>query len=68
MIASGTSTIGFVGTGVMGGPMAGHALDSAAELGIDLPGAELASHLYESLMATGHGDEGTQALYWLYQD
>lgn len=43
------------------------ALDSAAELGIDLPGAGLASRLYESLVAAGHGDEGTQAIWRLYR-
>jgi 3-hydroxyisobutyrate dehydrogenase len=44
------------------------ALDSAAELGIELPGAELASRLYESLAAAGHGDEGTQAIWRIYRD
>jgi 3-hydroxyisobutyrate dehydrogenase len=43
------------------------ALDSAAELGIELPGAALASHLYESLVAAGHGDEGTQAIWHIYR-
>jgi 3-hydroxyisobutyrate dehydrogenase len=44
------------------------ALDSAAELGIELPGAALASHLYESLVAAGHGDEGTQAIWHIYRE
>lgn len=44
------------------------ALDSASELGIELPGAELASRLYESLAAAGHGDEGTQAIWRIYRD
>jgi len=44
------------------------ALDSAAELGIELPGAALASRLYESLVAAGHGDEGTQAIWHIYRE
>ncbi|MDF1543177.1 MAG: NAD(P)-dependent oxidoreductase [Anaerosomatales bacterium] len=44
------------------------ALDSAAELGIELPGAELASRLYESLVAAGYGGDGTQAIWRLYRD
>lgn len=44
------------------------ALDSAAGLGIDLPGAELASRLYESLVAAGYGNDGTQAIWRLYRD
>ena len=44
------------------------ALESAAELGVELPGAALASHLYEAIAAAGHGDEGTQAIWRLYRD
>ena len=44
------------------------ALESAAELDIQLPGAELALRLYESLIAAGHGDNGTQAIWRLYRD
>jgi 3-hydroxyisobutyrate dehydrogenase len=42
------------------------ALESASELGIDLPGGQLAARLYESLVAAGYGDDGTQAIWRLY--
>jgi len=45
----------------------GIALDSAAELGVDLPGALLAAQLYEALIEAGFGDEGTQAIWRLYR-
>ncbi len=44
------------------------ALDSAAEIDLELPGAALAARLYETLLDAGHGDEGTQALWRLYGD
>lgn len=43
------------------------ALESAAELGVDLPGARLAARLYESLIEAGYGDDGTQAIWRLYR-
>ncbi len=42
------------------------ALDSAAELGLDLPGLETARRLYEQVAARGWDECGTQALYRLY--
>jgi 3-hydroxyisobutyrate dehydrogenase len=42
------------------------ALESAASLGVGLPGLELAMRLYERLAADGHADDGTQALWLLY--
>ena len=41
----------------------GIAIDSAAEMGLELPGLKLAQSLYERLMAQGGADQGTQALY-----
>lgn len=42
------------------------ALDSAAELKLDLPGLANAKKLYEQVAAKGWEDNGTQALYKLY--
>jgi 3-hydroxyisobutyrate dehydrogenase len=42
------------------------ALDSAAELKLDLPGLAIAKKLYEQVAANGWEDCGTQALYRLY--
>jgi len=42
------------------------ALDSAAEMGLDLPGLALAKQMYERLSSLGYADKGTQALYKLY--
>ncbi|NCY03600.1 MAG: NAD(P)-dependent oxidoreductase, partial [Planctomycetia bacterium] len=42
------------------------ARDCAAETGIELPGLAVAQRLYESLVAAGWGDAGTQALSRLY--
>jgi 3-hydroxyisobutyrate dehydrogenase len=42
------------------------ALASARAMGLNLPGLELAEHLYRELAAAGHADEGTQALWRLY--
>lgn len=44
------------------------ALESAAEMGIELPGGALALRLYESLVDAGYADEGTQAIWRLYRD
>lgn len=44
------------------------ALDAAAEMGIDLPGLELAEQLYQRLAEDGGEDLGTQALLRLYAD
>ncbi|MGG1515338.1 NAD(P)-dependent oxidoreductase [Paenibacillus oryzisoli] len=41
------------------------ALESAAEMGVELPGLTLAKSLYDRLAAQGEGDSGTQALYKL---
>lgn len=43
------------------------ALDSAAELKLDLPGLACAKKLYDMIAARGWEDCGTQALYRLYQ-
>ena len=45
----------------------GIALDSARELGLELPGLELARRLYLRLSEAGHAGEGTQALFRLYE-
>ncbi len=42
------------------------ALDSAREMGLDLPGLALAEQLYARLAEMGNADSGTQALYKLY--
>ncbi len=42
------------------------ALESAKEMGIELPGLELAKSLYDKLAAVGDENCGTQALYKLY--
>lgn len=42
------------------------ALESAAELKLDLPGLAIAKKLYEDVAARGWEDNGTQALYRLY--
>ncbi|MFO1447401.1 MAG: NAD(P)-dependent oxidoreductase [Opitutaceae bacterium] len=42
------------------------ALDSASELGLDLPGLALAKQLYDRVAARGWEECGTQALYQLY--
>lgn len=43
----------------------GLALESANELGLDARGVKLVKELYEKLAESGHGDEGTQALFRL---
>lgn len=42
------------------------ALESAAELKLDLPGLAIAQKLYEQVAAGGWAEDGTQALYRLY--
>ncbi|WP_241503880.1 NAD(P)-dependent oxidoreductase [Ferruginivarius sediminum] len=42
------------------------ALEEAARMGLDLPGLELARSLYDRLVSDGFGEEGTQALYRVY--
>lgn len=42
----------------------GIVLEEASRMQIDLPGVVLAKRLYDQLLAMGHGDKGTQAL-WL---
>jgi len=44
----------------------GIALDSAAELNLELPGLAVAKSLYEKVALHGWADNGTQALYQLY--
>lgn len=43
------------------------ALDSAAEMGVKLPGLTLARSLYGQVAEQGFGDKGTQALYKVLQ-
>ncbi len=43
------------------------ALASAKEMGLDLPGLALGEKLYRDLAAAGHADDGTQALWKLYE-
>lgn len=42
------------------------AVESAEDMGLDVPGLKLARQLYEKLAAEGGEDNGTQALYKLY--
>ncbi|MBD5778452.1 NAD(P)-dependent oxidoreductase [Pelagicoccus sp. NFK12] len=42
------------------------ALESAEEMQLELPGLAMAKRLYEQLVASGSGDEGTQALFRLF--
>jgi 3-hydroxyisobutyrate dehydrogenase len=44
------------------------AMDSASEMGLDLPGLATAKRLYEHLERSGGADLGTQALWLLYAD
>ena len=44
------------------------AIGSAEKMGLDLPGLQLAKQLYEKLADRGCEDDGTQALFKLYQD
>lgn len=44
----------------------GIAIDSAAEMGLELPGLKLAKELYDRLAADGGGDDGTHALFRFY--
>ena len=46
----------------------GIALQSAREMGLSLPGLELAGRLYQQLAASGGEDLGTQALFKLYAE
>ncbi len=43
------------------------ALESAAAMQLELPGLAAAQKLYARLTETGHGDDGTQALFRLYE-
>lgn len=45
----------------------GIAISSAYEMGLELPGLDLAKGLYEHLAEMGHADSGTQALIELYR-
>lgn len=44
------------------------AADSADALALDTPGLDVALALYRRLAASGYADDGTQALYRLYED
>jgi 3-hydroxyisobutyrate dehydrogenase len=44
------------------------AIESANNMGLDLPGLKLAKQLYDKLAERGCEDDGTQALFKLYQD
>lgn len=46
----------------------GIALESAKEMGLDLPGLSLAKSLYDALAKSGSENEGTQALYKLIKN
>jgi len=46
----------------------GIALDSAAEMGLDLPGLQRAFEMYRRLEDAGGADQGTQALLRLYRE
>jgi 3-hydroxyisobutyrate dehydrogenase len=46
----------------------GIAIDEAQRMGLDLPGLAQAKRLYDRLAASGHADDGTQALFRLYHD
>ena len=48
MIAPGKTTVGFVGTGVMGGPMAGHALAAGYRVIVFTRTPEKAASLLEA--------------------
>ena len=43
------------------------AIESAEEMGLDLPGLKLAKSLYDRLSNAGGGDDGTQALLRIYE-
>ncbi|MEZ5324152.1 MAG: hypothetical protein R3F19_03715 [Verrucomicrobiales bacterium] len=43
------------------------AIESAEAMQLDLPGLQLAKKLYDQLAAEGCEDDGTQALFKLYQ-
>ena len=43
------------------------ALNEADSMGLDLPATKTAKDLYEQLVNSGHGDDGTQALIKLYK-
>lgn len=43
------------------------AVESAEEMGLDLPGLKLAKKLYEELSARGMEDCGTQAIFRWYE-
>ena len=44
------------------------AIESAQAMGLDLPGLELAKKLYDQLASKGCEDDGTQALFKLYEE
>ena len=45
----------------------GIAIDSARRMGLELPGLDLAETLYQRLAAAGKENDGTQGLFWLYE-
>lgn len=45
----------------------GIALEEAAQMKLSLQGLALAKQLYDKLKAQGHGEDGTQAIFRLYQ-
>ncbi len=45
----------------------GIAIDSARRMGLELPGLNLAEKLYQRLAAAGKENNGTQGLFWLYE-
>ena len=43
------------------------AISEAEQMGLNLPGLELARSMYHHLLEQGYGDNGTQVLYKKYQ-
>ena len=44
------------------------AIESAQAMGLELPGLQLAKKLYDQLASNGCEDDGTQALFKLYEE
>ena len=55
-------TVGLVGTGIMGAPMATNLAKAAEERRVPLAVTSMARQYYTALEADGLGEEGTQAL------
>ena len=44
------------------------AIESAQAMGLDLPGLQVGQKLYDQLASKGCEDDGTQALFKLYEE